>query len=163
MHLTIYNALVDIALTVIEKETGCKPQKEKMFLNKSGIMSNEINVVIGITGHATGNVLFSMDSQTAVGIASKMMEEDIMEINDLVKSSIGELANVVTGRGAKELESRGFPITISPPLLLLGKGTLIENLDIPRIDVPILFANNGSTNSESWKIMMSMSLKKAEQ
>lgn len=163
MHLTVYNSFVEIALVVIEKETTLKAQKEKMFLNKSGIASNEINVIIGITGNATGNLLYSMNKATAVAIASKMMEEELTEIDDLVKSSIGELANVITGRGAKELENRGYPITISPPLLLLGSGTMIENLDIPRVDVPILLTfpvGKSVSAPDELKITISMSLKK---
>lgn len=139
MHLTIYNSFIEIAVTVIEKETGIQPQKGKLYVNRNALLSDEVNVLIGITGKAIGNIIYSMDIQTATGIASRMMEEDLTEINDLVKSSIAELANVITGRGAKELENRGYPITISPPILLLGKGTSIENLDIPRVDIPLIF------------------------
>jgi chemotaxis protein CheX len=60
------------------------------------------------------------------------------EFDNLAQSGIGELANVITGHASKRLSEAGYEAKISPPTLILGKGTIISTLDFDRVQVPII-------------------------
>ena len=59
------------------------------------------------------------------------------EFDRLAQSGIAELGNVITGQASRRLAEAGFQADISPPTLVMGKGTLISTLDFQRLMVPL--------------------------
>jgi chemotaxis protein CheX len=55
----------------------------------------------------------------------------------LAQSGIGELGNVITGRAGILLAEAGYPSNITPPALVVGKGTLVTTLDLNRLVFPL--------------------------
>ena len=99
-------------------------------------------------------VLFAMSETTARGIVSRMMGQDFDEFDALAQSGIAEVGNVITGRAAVLLSEAGFPSDLAPPMLLVGKGTLISTLDVQRLVIPI--------ETEFGKIEVQVALKLSE-
>ncbi|MGS0765000.1 chemotaxis protein CheX [Syntrophomonas curvata] len=82
---------------------------------------NEVNVIIGLVGDIRGNVVLSLQENTAVNIASKMMGGmPVTEFDLMPKSALCELSNMVSGRSASELERMGVIASITPPTLIHG-------------------------------------------
>ena len=46
-------------------------------------------------------------------------------------SSLGEIANVITGNAATELAANGFPCDISPPVIIEPRGSTLTST-VPR-------------------------------
>jgi chemotaxis protein CheX len=67
-----------------------------------------------------------------------MIGEPLEELDALGQSAIAELANVITGQAGIALERNGFPSDMSPPILLLGKGSSIATLNLTRLVVPLV-------------------------
>src|SRR5690242_6736084 len=82
-------------------------------------------------------VLYSMSQETALGIVSRMMGQQFEEFDALAQSGIGELGNVITGRAGVLLSDAGYPSNITPPALVVGKGTLVTTLDLQRLVFPL--------------------------
>ena len=53
------------------------------------------------------------------------------------KSGIGEIGNVITGREAVLLAEAGFPSDLAPPMLIVGRGTMVSTLDVQRLVIPL--------------------------
>jgi chemotaxis protein CheX len=119
------------------QELGSPPQRGAIRLQRSAYTSNEVTAVVAVTGDVAGMVLFAMDEATARGIVSRMMGQDFPEFDALAQSGIAELGNVITGRAAVLLSEAGVPSDLAPPMLLVGRGTIISTLDVQRIVVPI--------------------------
>jgi chemotaxis protein CheX len=100
--------------------------------------SNEVSALIAITGGVAGLVIYSMSEETAIGFASKMIGEPINELDALGQSAIAELANMITGQAGIGLERNGFPSDMSPPVLLLGRGSTIATLNLTRLVIPLV-------------------------
>jgi chemotaxis protein CheX len=66
-----------------------------------------------------------------------MMGQDFPELDALAQSGIAEIANVITGRAAVLLSENGFPSDLAPPMLLVGRDTLISTLDVQRLVIPM--------------------------
>jgi chemotaxis protein CheX len=75
--------------------------------------------------------------ETAISLVSRMMGQEFKEFDALAQSGIGELGNVITGRAGVLLSEAGFHSNISPPSLVIGKGTMITTLDLNRLVFPL--------------------------
>jgi len=62
-----------------------------------------------------------------------MMGQEFQELDALAQSGIGELGNVITGRAGVLLSEAGYPSNITPPALVVGRGTMVTTLDLNRL------------------------------
>ena len=138
MRAEFINPFLQAATEVLESELGSRPLRGAIGLQRSAYTSNEVTAVVAVTGEVAGMVLFAMDQNTARGMVSRMMGQDFSEFDALAQSGIAELGNVITGRAAVLLSEAGFSSDLAPPMLLVGKGTMISTLDVQRIVVPIV-------------------------
>jgi chemotaxis protein CheX len=137
MRTEFINPFLQAATEVLEAELGTKPRRGSIGLEKSVHTSNDITAVVGVTGEIAGMVLFTMTEATGCAMVSKMMEQDFPEFDDLAQSGIAEIGNVITGRAAVLLAEAGFTSDLAPPMLIMGRGALINTLDMQRLVIPL--------------------------
>jgi len=137
MKAEFINPFLQAATQVLESELGAGPQRGTIGLQRSAYTSNEVTAVVGVTGGVSGMVLFSMAESTARGMVGVMMGQQFPEFDALAQSGIAEIGNVVTGRAAVLLAEAGFPSDLAPPMLIVGKGTLLSTLDVQRLVIPL--------------------------
>jgi chemotaxis protein CheX len=131
------NPFIQAASEVLDSELGKEAERGVLRLQKSAFTTDEVTALVGVTGTVTGMVLYSMSEATALGIVSKMLGQDFADFDALAQSGIGELGNVITGRAGILLADAGYPSNISPPALVIGKGTMITTLDLNRLVCPL--------------------------
>jgi len=139
MNVKFLNPFVEAAFTVLEAEVGIKnAQRGALSLQYSACTANDVTALISIVGQVQGIVLYSLAEETAITIVSTILGQPFKKLDDLAQSGIGELANVISGQASNLLAEAGYEFKISPPTLILGKGTLISTLDFDRLQVPIV-------------------------
>ena len=131
------NPFVQAASEVLDSELGGEAELGTVRLQKSAFTTNEVTAVVGVTGKVSGLVLYTMSQATAVAIASRMLGQDFAQLDPLAQSGIGELGNVITGRAGVLLSEAGYPSNITPPALVVGKGTMVTTLDLNRLVFPL--------------------------
>jgi len=131
------NPFIQAAREVLESELGSQAERGDLRLQKSACTTDEVTAVVGVTGTVSGLVLYSMSQTTALGIVSRVMGRSFEELDELAQSGIGELGNVITGRAGVLLSEAGFPSNITPPALVVGKGTMVTTLDLNRLVFPL--------------------------
>ena len=133
MKVEFVNPFIEAACEVLESELGGEAQRGEVRLQKSAITTDEVTALVGVTGTVSGLVLYSMSLATAVALASRMMGQEFQEVDALAQSGIGELGNVITGRAGVLLSEAGYPSNITPPALVVGRGTMVTTLDLNRL------------------------------
>lgn len=113
----------------------------KPFLTNCQFDNDSIIIVIGVTGEMRGQVLIEMKTQVACDIASKMCMMPVTQMDDLSKSAIGELGNMIMGNAATIFSTKGIGIDITPPVLAVGTMS-ISNLQSKNICVPLIYDTN---------------------
>ncbi len=96
----------------------CNIREEQVSTKSLDSLDSGVNIIIGIVGALRGNVIFSIGPQTAKAIASTMMGIAVDELDDMAKSALSELANMLTATAVTTFYSMGKPIDISTPTLL---------------------------------------------
>jgi chemotaxis protein CheX len=65
------------------------------------------------------------------------MGEPVEVLDEVAQSGIGELANVIAGRAGVLLGEKGHQTLIAPPTIIMGEGTVLSTLGIPRLLIPV--------------------------
>ncbi|HEX2954293.1 MAG TPA: chemotaxis protein CheX [Bacillota bacterium] len=142
MKVEYINPFIEASESVIEQLTGLKPKLGKVAIKSTPYSSDSLVIFIGVTGMIKGNVVMSFDPQVAVRIVSSMMGGMEVDINDeLGKSAVGEVGNMIMGHTAMIFSEREINIDISPPTILVGKNMQVSNENGMVIRVPVLFEN----------------------
>ena len=137
MRAEFINPFLQAATEVLETELGSAPRRGAVGLQRSAYTSDEVTAIVAVTGSIAGMVMFAMTEATARAMVSRMMGQDFAEFDALAQSGIAEIGNVITGRAAVLLSEAGFPSDLAPPMLLVGRNTLISTLDVQRLVIPI--------------------------
>lgn len=106
------------------------PKRQRIYLQDRNVISNGVTIKVGLTKQLRGNVVYNMTADTAKYIASTMMfGVPVEKFNDLVKSAIREMANMLTARAATAFAAMGFEIDITTPELIIEEDYTIKISD----------------------------------
>lgn len=98
-----------------------------------------IFIMLGVTGEMTGQVCIVFDLEGAKDIASRMMMGmPVNEIDEMAKSALSELGNMIMGNAATLLANNNLTIDITPPTLGMGT-TKLSSPNMTSIKVPLLY------------------------
>lgn len=96
-------------------------------------------IMLGVTGELSGQVCIVFDLEVARDVASRMMMGmPVTEIDDMAKSALSELGNMIMGNAATLLANRNIRIDITPPTLGMGS-TKLSSPNMTSIKVPLLY------------------------
>ncbi|HLT57928.1 MAG: chemotaxis protein CheX [Limnochordales bacterium] len=128
---------VSAAALVLREELGLEVERGELSVANTDYTTREVTVLIGITGQLEGTVLYGSDEALAVNIVYELTGERKVFFDDTCESAIAELGNVISGRAAVLFESQGIDVTISPPSIIRGRGTIISTVNITRLIIPL--------------------------
>ena len=80
-----------------------------------------VAALVALTGDIEGRIVFDLDPETAVRVASHFAGADLPESDDLVREAVCELANQVTGNAISVLNDQGFHFRVHPPVLHISE------------------------------------------
>jgi len=138
MKAHLLNPFLEAIHEVLSKEVQTKIERGELSLDTKSYTTEDITTLISMVGQVEGNVMFSLNMESAIKVVSRMLGEPLSEFNDLVQSGICELGNVIVGQASIRLARAGYETNISPPALILGEGAQLSTLDYPRLVVPLM-------------------------
>ncbi len=139
MKAEYINPFIASAMNVLKQMTGSDVKRGDIALRKGIQPKYEVAVTLGVVGDIRGDVAYSMSTQTALKLAGAMamgMQFDDIQ-NEIVRSAIGELGNMITGGAVTELAAKGIKADISPPSIIIGKNIKVFST-LPSVVIPLL-------------------------
>lgn len=135
------NPFIQSAHQVFEMVCQCKLVNEKIVREEIVLNADNVTVMLGVTGSLTGQVCITMTETQAKDIASKMMcGMPVPVLDDLAKSAISELGNMIMGNAATILSTNNVLVDITPPTLITGNAAL-STTGIVTLMVPMKYEN----------------------
>jgi chemotaxis protein CheX len=93
----------------------------KIFTKEQFVDSFGVSIQVGINSQSDGNIIFNMTEQTAKAISSvMMMGRPVDTIDDMAKSAVCELVNMIVSHASTSLHQAGLAVKINPPSFLQG-------------------------------------------
>ena len=143
MNIEYINPFIEASQTVLKQIASLEARLGKVYLKTSPYRSEDIIIMVGLTGRIRGQAIFSMNRGYGMKIAScMMMGMPVHEFDEMAKSAISELANMIMGNAATLLYNRGINIDITPPSLLMGENMQITSSKMKTICIPLLIGEN---------------------
>jgi chemotaxis protein CheX len=138
MRVEFINPFVAAAFNVLERVGKSQAKKGKLSKTNSPVRGNEVNVVIGVTGSVIGQVICSMSMETARKISSLMLfGMPVTDLDDLAKSALSELGNMITGNAATELGNSGYLCNLTTASIFIGREITVSIQDVQILQIPV--------------------------
>ncbi len=145
MNVEYINPFIEASQTVLQQISGIEAKLGKVYMKDSPYRSDTVVVIVGLTGKIRGQAVFSMSTQVAMNIASCMMcGMPVTELDEISKSAISELTNMILGNTATILYNKGIGIEITPPSLLMGENMQISHNKAKTVCIPLMLNNYGT-------------------
>ncbi len=147
------NPFINSTSKIIRDNTGAESEMGKPFLRpKYPYTTESVAIIIGVTGHLSGQVVISIEEECARALAAAMlMEPSLPEFDEYAQSALAELGNMIVANATIGLAEVGCICDITPPSLITGKRMEITNPPkIQTIAVPLVL--------EKGKIELNLSL-----
>ncbi|HEW92884.1 MAG TPA: chemotaxis protein CheX [Thermotogaceae bacterium] len=126
MDARFINAILNAVNNVFETIMNVKIIFGKPEAMKNISPNYSVVGIIGFTGRISGNLVYSFKDQTVFEVMKTMIGMEINEIDEMALSAVGELANMISGNIATNLEKIGYKIEISPPSVVKGKEVSVK-------------------------------------
>jgi len=135
MKAEFVNPFASAVLMVFQKEFGMNVMRDSLALYQGPLRGADVNTIIGVTGQLEGQVIYTFEERVALRIASALMGEAVEELDELAKSAVAELGNIITGNAAIGLSENGYNCILTPPTLLTGKELIVTTFT-PVLNIP---------------------------
>ena len=116
------NPFLEAASVVFKSILNVDLRRGKLVIKENSIPSMDVEIIIGITGGITGEVVYSM-SYPMVQKISEVLAPGLSEeqIKNEYKDIVGELANMITGNAMNLFATTGKVIDITTPTVIEGR------------------------------------------
>lgn len=141
MDVKYVNPFVESFSSVMPEMGFGDVQLGKLSIKSKEVVNTGVIIVLGIVGAVKGNVVYTMGLETARQMASTiMMGMPVDEFDDMAKSALSELTNMLTANAATNFSKVGVSIDISTPTMLQGINVSVK-MGSEQILCVELFAN----------------------
>ncbi len=138
MKVEYINPFIKATTEVFKTMLNTEINTGKPYIKASPFVADTLMIMVGITGEIRGQASISMSAELAKKVASTMMMGmPVDELDELSKSALSELANMIMGNSATLLFNAGVNIDITPPTLMMGDNMQISAGSMRTVCVPL--------------------------
>jgi len=123
----IAKPFVTAAVNVLSTMASTTPQAQAPYVKKPGAPSGDVTAIIGFTGHRDGTIAVSFTRPCAIAMVKAMLGDDIQDIIQDTKDTVGELANMISGQARQILSEMGLKFQGSTPSIILGRDLTVTH------------------------------------
>lgn len=138
MKAEYINPFIKASTEVLRQIANLEFKTGAPYLKTSPFGADNLIILVGITGEIRGQAVISMTEPMARQVASSMMMGmPVDSLDEMAKSALSELGNMIMGNTATLLFNNGVNIDITPPTLMIGEKMQISSSGMKTIGVPL--------------------------
>jgi len=140
MNVEYLNPIVKASTFVLQQACFLEVNVGKPYLTQTTYDDEVFVVLLGITGQLHGQVLLAMGIDVACSLASKMMMGmPVEELNDMTRSALGELMNMMMGNAMTYFSEMDILLDITPPTMFQSNQLALNVGDSKMVCIPMEF------------------------
>ena len=117
MKMELIQPFINSADAVLSQMLQAPTSVGNLTMEEEAYRRKGVAALVGLTGDIEGRIIFDLDEETAVRVASKLAGASLPESDDLIRETVCELANQVVGNAVCTLNDLGFNFRVHPPVL----------------------------------------------
>ncbi|GHU46604.1 chemotaxis protein CheX [Spirochaetia bacterium] len=110
----------NVLTEVLNMSGSVEVKRGALALKATSSKIRGVAALVGLAGDVEGRVLFDMSKETALNVAGAMNMDTFKVLDEMAKSTIQELANMITAQAVTKLHELGFKFDLTPPALFTG-------------------------------------------
>jgi chemotaxis protein CheX len=115
MRMELIQPFINAADAVLADSLQCPTSIGSLSMEEEAYRRKGVAALIAVTGDIEGRIIFDVDPQTAMRVASRFAGEELPDSEDLMRETVCELANQVIGNAVTSLNDQGFRFRVHPP------------------------------------------------
>jgi chemotaxis protein CheX len=128
MKAEFINPFLEATVSVLKTMASLDPTPGKPFLKKESASTGDVSGIVGMTGEAEGSICLTFSQECILFVVSRMLGENLTEINEDVKDAVGELTNMISGDSRRRLQELGHVFQGAIPSVISGKGHEVRHV-----------------------------------
>ncbi len=142
MNVEWINPFIRAANHVLGETVSFSPAElGQLLVEEIPYTTQDVTCMLGVSGVLSGSVLLGMPDSVASVIVERMVGQPTPVSDALGESALGEVVNMISGSALRFLESAGYTCTITPPVVIRGRGAVISTAAKKRIVVPMRYGD----------------------
>ena len=117
MKMELIQPFINSADAVLSQGLHCTTSVGNLSMEEEAYRRKGIAAMVVLSGDIEGRIIFDLEPETAVRVASRMAGAELPESDALVRETASELANQIIGNAVTALNDQGFHFRVHPPLL----------------------------------------------
>ncbi len=117
MKMELIQPFINAADAVLAQGLQCRMSVGNLTMEEEAYRRKGVAALVWVTGDIEGRIIFDLDPDTAVRVASRMAGAELPESDALIRETVFELANQVIGNAVTSLNDQGFHFRVHPPVL----------------------------------------------
>ncbi|MCI3922285.1 chemotaxis protein CheX [Paenibacillus sp. TRM 82003] len=119
MQAELINPFLTSSIQVIETLIQVKPTVGKLQVTRMKYIDHYVWLKIQIVGQVQKEIMFGFPDRLAMNMVSMMMGGyQVTELDEMCKSAVAELGNMISGNASTMLYHNGITVDITPPSLV---------------------------------------------
>jgi chemotaxis protein CheX len=141
MDVKLINPFVASVINTMQTIMGVETEQLSLAIKNGNQAHGDISGIVGFASNVlNGSISLSFPAETAKEMYKRMVGETVTDINDDIRDTVGEIANIVAGGAKKELAEMDLSYEISLPTVVMGHDhTLSHKGGTPVVVVPFKF------------------------
>ncbi|MCR5517459.1 MAG: chemotaxis protein CheX, partial [Lachnospiraceae bacterium] len=108
------NPFLMAARSVVEMACQVEVEIQKPYIRTESYGEDTVSIAIGITGEFVGDTVIAIPLDVALFLASCMMMMPVTEFDEIPRSAISELGNMIMGNAATFFSTQEIGVDITP-------------------------------------------------
>ncbi len=127
---------VESACTILAGLSESPVTQQPLSLLGTPFSTASINIAARVDGPLAGEIVYSMSSQTARSLASRITGRECRGFGRVTGSGLALLGEMLAQDACRLLEARGYPCSVGNPVVLQGLNVEFST-SAPALSVPI--------------------------
>ena len=115
--MELIQPFINAADAVLAQGLQCPMAMGSLSMDEEAYRRKGVAALISLTGDIEGRIIFDLDAETALRVASRLAGAELPASDELIKETVCELANQVAGNAITALNDQGFHFRVHPPAL----------------------------------------------
>lgn len=135
------SAFLEATTNVITTMAGLGVQAQTPQIKKTATPLGDIAGIMPMNSpDVRGQLVVSFTKDSILGVSSKMLGDEFLELNEEVMDVVGEITNMATGGAKAKLDVEGFDFDMARPYVVLKKD--YDTLNLPSKNAQIVIPHN---------------------
>ncbi len=117
MKMELIQPFINAADAVLSQMLQSPTSVGNLTMEEEAYRRKGVAALVWLTGDIEGRIVFDLDEETAIRVASKLAGTDLPESDALIRETVCELANQVVGNAVCSLNDQGFHFRVHPPVI----------------------------------------------